>query len=157
MAAMSDPVVQNSELELRITRVFDAPRSLLWTVWTQPAHLMRWWGPRGYSLVSCNIDLRPGGAYRFHMRGPSGDDHWSQGVFSEVVEPQRLVLKGSWVDAEAKPTGPESVTTVTFEQNAEKTTMTLHQRGFENAASRDGHRGGWGSSLDRLGEYMASL
>jgi uncharacterized protein YndB with AHSA1/START domain len=157
MSARSNAVPQNPEIELRITRVFDAPRSLLWTVWTQPAHLMRWWGPRGYTLVSCNIDLRPGGSYRFHMRGPTGDDHWSQGVFEEVIEPQRLVLAGSWVDADGSPTGPQTVATVSFEENAGKTTMTFHHRGFDTVAARDAHRGGWGSSFDRLDQYMASL
>ena len=92
-----------SELELTITRTFDAPRTLVFKAWTDPKHLMNWWGPRGFTLKSCNLDLRPGGSYRFHMVGPENDDHWSAGVFREVVEPERLVLAGSWTDAEGNP------------------------------------------------------
>jgi len=140
---------------LVITRIIDAPRSLVFRAWTEPEHLMRWWGPRGFTLPSCKIDLRPGGAYRFHMRGPEGDDHWSQGVFREVVEPERLVLAGSWADADGNPASPETLLTVTFEDHGGKTRLTLHQAVFESVTARDSHRGGWTSSLERLAEYLA--
>ena len=99
-------------LELVITRVFDAPRSLVFRAWAEPKHLMHWWGPRGFSLPSCEIDLRSGGRYRFHMRGADGD-HWTQGVFREVVEPSRIVMAGSWVDAHGNATGPITVAAIT--------------------------------------------
>jgi len=140
---------------LVITRIIDAPPSLVFKAWTEPEHLMRWWGPRGFTLPSCKIDLRPGGTYRFHMRGPDGDDHWSQGVFREIVEPERLVLAGCWGDVDGNPTSPETLLTVTFEDHGGKTRLTLHQAVFESVTARDSHRGGWTSSLERLAEYLA--
>ena len=156
MAASDSAAAKSADLELRITRVFDAPRSLVFKAWTQPEHLMRWWGPRGFTLPSCKMDLRAGGAYRFHMRGPDGDDHWSQGVFREIAEPERLVMAGYWADAEGKPTSPETLLTITFEEQDGKTRLTLHQRGFEAVAARDGHRNGWAGSFDRLAEYLTA-
>jgi uncharacterized protein YndB with AHSA1/START domain len=100
------------------------------------------------------MDVRPGGAYRLHMRGPEGDDHWAQGVYREVVEPERLVMTRNWADAEGNPTSPETLLTVTFEEHDGKTKLTLHQAGFESVTARDAHRGGWNSSLGRLAAYL---
>jgi uncharacterized protein YndB with AHSA1/START domain len=91
------------------------------------------------------------------MRGPDGDDHWSQGVYREIVEPERLVFAGYWADAEGKPKGPESTVTVTFEDLSGKTRLTLRQRVFESLTARDAHRGGWTSSFERLAEYLATV
>jgi uncharacterized protein YndB with AHSA1/START domain len=156
MAGTSSAAAKASDLELCITRVFDAPRPLVFKAWTQPEHLARWWGPRGFTLPSCQLDLRPGGAYRFHMRGPDGDDHWTQGVFREVVEPERVVMAGCWVDAIGNPSSPETVTTVTLEDLEGKTRLTLHQLLFESVTARGAHHGGWSSSFDRLAEYLAN-
>jgi uncharacterized protein YndB with AHSA1/START domain len=142
---------------LVITRIFDAPRSLVFKAWTDPAHLVHWWGPRGFTSTIVRNDVRPGGAYRVHMRGPEGDDHWSQGVYREIVEPERLVLAGAWTDADGKPISPETLLTVTFEEHEGKTKLTLHQAVFESVTARDAHRGGWTSSLDRLAEYLATV
>ncbi len=157
MAVRSSAATESAERELVITRIFDAPRSLVFRAWTEPEHMARWWGPKGFTLPSCKMDLRPGGAYRFHMRSPEGDDHWSQGVYREVVEPERLVLAGAWTDADGKPTSPETLLTVTFEEHDGKTKLTLHQAIFESVTARDSHRGGWNSSLDRLAEYLATV
>jgi uncharacterized protein YndB with AHSA1/START domain len=156
MAATSSGAATSSDLELRITRVFDAPRPLVFKAWTQPEHLARWWGPRGFTLPSCQLDLRPGGAYHFHMRGPDGDDHWTQGVIREVVEPERIVMAGCWVDGNGNPRSPETVTTVMLEDLEGKTRLTLHQLVFESVTARDAHHGGWSSSFDRLAEYLAN-
>jgi len=80
MAARSN-AVESAERVLVLTRLFDAPRSLVFKAWTEPEHLARWWGPRGFTSTIIANDVRPGGAYRFHMRGPEGDDHWLQGVY----------------------------------------------------------------------------
>lgn len=156
MDARSNAVTESTERELVITRVFDAPRRLVFKAWTEPEHLMRWWGPKGFTLPSCKMDLRPGGTYRFHMRSPEGDDHWSQGVYREVVEPERLVLTGAWTAADGKPISSETLLTVTFEEHEGKTKLTLHQVGFESVKKRDSHQGGWSSSLERLAEYLAN-
>lgn len=150
------PATEN--LELVVTRVLDAPRSLVFKVWTDPEHLVRWWGPKGFtSAIVGKIDFRPGTSYRIHMRGPDGDDHWSQGVYREVVEPERLVFAGYWTDAEGNPKGPESIITVTFEDLGGKTRLTLRQEVFESVTAREAHRGGWTSSLERLAEYLAAV
>jgi uncharacterized protein YndB with AHSA1/START domain len=87
----NNTAVEPAERILTITRVFDAPRALVFKVWTQPEHLAHWWGPSGFSLPTCQIDLRPGGAYRFQMRSPTGDIAWWHGVVREIVEPERIV------------------------------------------------------------------
>ena len=155
MAAKNNAATTAPDRELVITRLFDAPRQLVFKVWTDPSHLVRWWGPQGFtSTIIGPIDIRPGGAYRIHMRGPEGDDHWSQGVYREVVEPERLVMAGAWTDAQGKPTSPETLLTVTFEEHQGKTKLTLHQALFASVTARDAHRGGLNSSLDRLAEYL---
>jgi uncharacterized protein YndB with AHSA1/START domain len=154
MAAKSNAATESAERELVITRIFDAPHALVFKAWTEPERLMRWWGPRGYMMTLCKMDLRPGSTYRFHMRSPEGTEHRSAGVFREVVEPERLVLTRAWVDAEGKP-GHETLLTVTFADHGGKTLLTLHQEVFESVAGRDSHQGGWTSALDCLAEYLA--
>lgn len=157
MAAGNSAVEPSQERELLIVRVFDAPRELVFAAWTKPEHLVRWWGPRGFTLPACKIDLRPGGAYSFHMRGSAGDDHWLRGVFREVVRPERLVMAGAWVDEQGRPNGPETLMTVTFADENGKTKLTLRQAGFESDDARELHREGWTSTLECLGEYLAAV
>jgi len=154
VSAQENIAVERGELELVITRIFNAPRALVWRAWTDPAHLVHWWGPRGFTLPACEVDLRPGGAYRFHMRGPDGDDHWMQGVFREVVEPERLALAGCWTEADGTPRSPQTLVAVTFEEQGERTKITLRHTGFESVAACDEHRIGWNSSLDCFAEYI---
>ena len=153
MTARSE-AAKSTDLELVITRLFDAPRDLVWRAWTEPDRMVRWFGPRGFTSAVLRNELYPGGAYRIHMRGPEGDDHWTQGVFREVAPPERLVMAGSWADAAGNPTGPETLLTIILEEQGEKTKLTLHQVGFETVTSRDAHQGGWTSSLDCLAEYL---
>lgn len=155
--SLSNPVTEPADLVLVITRMFDAPRELVFKAWTDPRHLVHWMGPRGFRSTVLHSDLRAGGAYRIHMEGPEGDDHWTQGVFREIVEPERLVMVGSWADANGNPISPETVLTITLEEEGGKTRLTLHQAIFESITARDGHRGGWNSSLDRLAEYLATV
>jgi uncharacterized protein YndB with AHSA1/START domain len=155
MAAKNEPATGSAEPELVITRVFDAPRSLVFKCWTEPEHLERWQGaPRGFTVTTHERDLRPGGAYRVCMRSPEGKDHWLQGVYREIVEPERLVFTHVWLDAAGNP-GKETLVTLTFTERGGKTELTLHQTGFKSVASRDGHKEGWTSTLDRLAEYLA--
>jgi uncharacterized protein YndB with AHSA1/START domain len=157
MAASGNPVMETADRVLVITRIFDAPRELVFKAWTDADHLVRWMGPRGFKSTVIHSDARPGGAYRIHMLGPEGDDHWTQGIFREIVEPERLVMSGGWADAQGNPTSPETLLTLTFEEHAGKTKLTLHQAVFESLTARDAHRGGWNSSLDRLAEYLATV
>jgi uncharacterized protein YndB with AHSA1/START domain len=148
---------ETSEHGLVITRIFDAPRDLLWQVWTEPQHLAHWWGPRGSALPFWKADLRAGGSYRFNMRGPDGNDYWNQGKYREVVAPERLVMEGGWTDAAGNAKSPVMVTTVTFEEENGKTKLTLRGSGFESASARDSHRGGWSQSFERLTDYLSTL
>lgn len=156
MDARSNATAEAAERALVITRVFDAPRTLVFKAWIEPVHLAHWWGPRGFTSTILANDVRPGGAYRFHMRGPEGDDHWSQGVYREIVEPERLVMSWNWADANGQSTSPETLLTVTFEEYDGRTKLTLRQAVFESVTARDAHYDGWTSSLDCLAAYLAS-
>jgi uncharacterized protein YndB with AHSA1/START domain len=156
MAAISSTTTDLMDRDLVITRVFDAPRSLVFKAWTEPEHLVHWLGPQGFTGTILKMDVRPDGTYRFHMRGPEGADLWRQGVYREIVEPERLVFTYAWEDAEGKP-GHETLVMVTFEEHGEKTKLTLRQAVFESVIKRDEHRGGWTSSLERLVEYLATV
>ncbi len=158
MAGQSNAAAsETADRVLVITRIFDAPPSLVFKAWTEPEHLARWQGPRGFTTTVLSGDLRPGGSYRMHMRGPQGDDHWLQGSYREIREPDRLVFTSCWTDQHGNPNGPETTLTLTFEPHGAKTRFTLHQAGFESVTARDLHRGGWNSSLDRLAEYVAAI
>lgn len=137
--------------ELRITRVFDAPRDLVFQAWTEPERLMRWWGPKGFTTSSFEMDLRPGGGWRAVMRTPEGEEHVHYGVVREVVRPERLVFTFTWEDEPDH----EMLVTVTFTERGGKTEMALHQAPFASAESRDSHQEGWNETFDRLAEYLA--
>ena len=156
MAASNSATAESAERVLTIERIFDAPRALVWKAWAEPDRMVKWHGPRGFTSTIERSDFRPGGAYRIHMLGPDNDDHWTQGVFHEIVEPERLVMTGCWTDAEGKPTSPETLVAITFEDHNGKTKLTLHQSGFESISARDAHRGGWSSAFDCLAEYLAA-
>ena len=146
--------------ELVITRVFDAPRELVWQAWTDPQHVMRWWGPKGFSNASCESDLRVGGSFLLNMRAPDGNIYPCKGFYREIVEPERIVY-----DSEADenhPCGaglpPRSLVTVTFTEQGNKTTLTLHTR-FKSAARKEaanlaGYSTSWGEALERLAEAL---
>jgi uncharacterized protein YndB with AHSA1/START domain len=154
METSSSVSTNPSERELVITRVFDAPRSLVFKAWTEPEHLVKWLGPQGFSGTVLRHEPRAGGAYRYHMRDPQGGDHWQQGVYREIVPPERFVCTYAWADADGNPTRPETLLTVTFEERGGKTKLTLRQAFFESVTARDDHQGGWNSSLDRLADYL---
>jgi uncharacterized protein YndB with AHSA1/START domain len=151
---------------LVITRVFDAPRDLVFKAWTDPEHFVRWWGPKGFTVPFCKIDLRPGGVMHFCMRSPEGQDIWNKGVFREVVEPERIVSTDSFSDEEGNLVQPahygmspdwpsETLVTVTFAEHDGKTKLTLQQTVLESVAERHGARQGWTETLDCLAEYLA--
>jgi uncharacterized protein YndB with AHSA1/START domain len=154
MAEKNSPATVPADRQLVITRVFDAPRGLVFKAWTEPEHLERWQGaPRGFTVTAHQMEVRPGGAYRVCMRSPEGVDHWLQGVYREIVEPERLVFTHVWLDAQGRP-GKETLVTITFAERGGKTELTLHQTGFKSVESRDGHKEGWTSTFDRLAGYL---
>ncbi len=144
--------------ELTITRIFDAPRSLVFKMWTDPKHVAQWWGPKGFSNPVCELDARPGGALRIVMRAPDGVDYPMTGVFREIVEPERLVFTNVAVDKEGNPL-LEGLTTVTFAEHGGKTKLTLQTRAVALVAHAvrmlEGMEAGWTQSLDRLEAHVA--
>lgn len=173
MSANHEPVESSTAPEFVISRVFDAPRELVWQSWTEPRHLAQWWGPRGMTNPVCELEVRPGGAYRIVMRAPDGAEYPMEGIFREVVAPARLVLTmdcsghpDAWHDLvdpnrdKTKKPRVELLQTVTFENLGGKTRLTVRTT-FASLALRDamlkmGMTEGWSQSLDRLTEWVAS-
>jgi uncharacterized protein YndB with AHSA1/START domain len=155
MAAKSNDTAKPATAELAITRVLDAPRALVFEAWTEPERIVQWFGPGGFTVASCEMNVRPGGAFRIRMRSPQGTDHSVQGVYRDVVAPERLVFSWAWENAEGK-LGHETLVTLTFAEQGERTKLTLHHALFESDTARDQHQSGWTSSLECLAEYLAT-
>lgn len=117
-----------ADREITATRVFDAPRELVWKMWTDPNHIAHWWGPNGFTNTIHTMDVRPGGVWEFVMHGPNGVDYKNKIVYVEVVKPERLVYD--------HVSGPRFHVTVTFVEQGDKTTLTMRML-FESAALRD--------------------
>jgi uncharacterized protein YndB with AHSA1/START domain len=140
--------------EITIVRQFDAPRELVWQAWTDPAHIARWWGPRGYTVPpdSIEMDVRPGGVFRLTMASDTGGpDSKADGFFREVVPPERLSFTESWTPHE----GDDLIVVVTFaELPQDRTEMVCHIRMRATEELRDMAQAGWESSLERLEEHL---
>jgi uncharacterized protein YndB with AHSA1/START domain len=149
---------REKEHELVLTRLFDAPRELVWKVWTDPKHVARWWRPHGFTNPVCELDVRPGGALRIHMRGPDGTVYPMTGVYQEIVEPERLVFPSAALDGEGDPLF-EVLTTVTFAEQGGKTKQILRARVIKSTAEAApylaGMEVGWTQSLERLAQSLA--
>jgi uncharacterized protein YndB with AHSA1/START domain len=165
-AGKNDPAEEPASRELVITRMFDAPRALVFKAWTEPERLMRWWAPKGFTTPFCKVDLRPGGVFHYCMRSPEGQDIWGIGVYREIVEPERIVYTDAFADAEGNPVPPahygmssshppETLVTVTFAEHEGKTTLTLRHSILESVEEREGTQQGWTEMLDRLAEELA--
>ena len=148
--------------EIRGTRVFDAPRELVWKVWTEPEHVARWWGPLGFTTTTHKMEVKPGGVWRFVMHGPDGRDYQNQITYLEVVKPERLVYRHGEPEGEAA-LGPEPVSfavTVTFTEEDGRTRLEMRSV-FPSAKARDfvvenyGAVRGMHETLGRLEQYLA--
>ena len=139
-------------LELTISRILEAPRELVFALWTDANHAAQWWGPQGFINVSCRLDARIGGGFRIAMRSPDGAVFTKCGSYREIAPPERLVFTYAWEQPDGS-LGVEMLVTVTFEAVGARTLLTLHQTGFETALRRDGHRTGWTSCLERFAAY----
>jgi uncharacterized protein YndB with AHSA1/START domain len=149
----------SNEQELMLTRLFDAPRKLVFKAWTDPKCVAEWWGPRHFTNPVCEVDARPGGAIRIHMRAPNGTVYVMTGVFREVVEPQRLVFTSAALDDKGNAMF-EVLTTVTFTEQEGKTKQTMRARVIkstpQSAPYIAGMEQGWTQSLERLTSYLES-
>jgi uncharacterized protein YndB with AHSA1/START domain len=136
-------------LTLRVSRTLPAPRARVFAAWTEPKLLSRWWGPRGYTTPSAEIDLRPGGAFRLAMQSPEGDVKLLTGEYREVRPPARLVY--TWrFDA-----GETTLVTVEFNDRGSATEIVLTHERFATEQARTQHQRGWGGCLDRLTDLFA--
>ncbi|MBV8131047.1 MAG: SRPBCC domain-containing protein [Alphaproteobacteria bacterium] len=155
MAITADAAALFTEPELVITRIFEAPRRLVFKMWTKPEHLVHWWGPRGFVTISSRMDVRPGGAWFRRLRAPDGSEHCKHGVYREVVAPERLVFTYVTDDPEGN-LAPGTLVTVSFADLGGRTRVTLHQAAFQSVAARDDHRRGWTSALERFAAYLSA-
>ena len=154
MSARNSRPAPGATHELFISHVFDAPPALVFEAWTKAEHRLRWWGPKDYTVLSCEMDFRVGGAYRIGIRSPEGVDYWMHGVHRTIVEAERLAFTFAWEEEGER--GLETLVTVTFVEQDGKTRMSFHQAPFHSIAERDGHQGGWSECLDRLAAYAAT-
>jgi uncharacterized protein YndB with AHSA1/START domain len=146
-----------ADREIVISRVFDAPREVVWDAWTDPKQVVQWWGPRGFTTTIHEMDVRPGGAWRHTMHGPDGANYPGKSVFSEVVKPERIVLTHSGGKEDGRVVNFKS--TWTFEAEGDQTRVTIRMV-FDSAEAREfvakehGAIEGGKQTLQRLGEYM---
>ena len=149
-----------------VTRVLDAPRSLVFRAWTEPERLKRWWGPRGFTAPVVETDPRIGGRYLWGMRSPDGHESYTTGVFREFVEPERFVVTESFADADGTVV-PAShyglsgdwpaavIMTVALEEWDGATVMTIREEGIPEEMREPGEAG-LRESVDKLAEYLGS-
>jgi uncharacterized protein YndB with AHSA1/START domain len=153
----SVPIDTPSDTEIVFTRIFDAPRELVFETHTTCEHMSRWWGPRRYELSFCDIDFREGGAWRMVHRGADGAEFGFHGEFREIVRPQRI----TWTfEFEGAP-GHVSLQTVVFEEHDGKTTLTstatYDSKEERDAVLESGMTEGAAETWDRLDEYLEEL
>jgi uncharacterized protein YndB with AHSA1/START domain len=146
-----------SEKEIVMTRVFDAPRDLVFEVHSSCEHMSNWWGPRTYGVTSCEIDFRPGGTWRIAQQGPDGDEITFFGEYLEIIRPERIVWTFGFEGMPGEP-GPE---TYVFEEHDGKTTLTSSAV-FASKEERDwllgtGMESGAAETYERLDEYLEVL
>lgn len=153
-----------------IRRTFDAPRELVFRVWTDCRHLGRWWGPKGVTIEHCTNELRRGGLFHYSMRTPDGTLMWGRWLYREIAPPGRLVFVNSFSDEAGRVTRPpfdddwplEMVATITFDEQDGRTTVTIETVPIGSsdaqsavfANSHDSMQGGWSGTLDQLGDYL---
>jgi uncharacterized protein YndB with AHSA1/START domain len=163
----------HAEDEFIFSRTFDAPRALVFRAWTESDRLARWFGPKGFTMLSSTLTLWPGGVFHYGMRSPNGQEMWGKWVFHEIVPPVRIVFVMTFSDEKGgksrHPWAPgwplEVLSTLTFTENEGKTTLTMRgipvnateveRKTF--AAGHDSMQKGWTGTLDQLAEYLGTV
>jgi uncharacterized protein YndB with AHSA1/START domain len=165
---MTDKTVNEIE-RMTITRVFDAPRELVWKAWTDPKYVMQWWGPKGFTAPVCKMDFRVGGKSLFCMKSPDGQEFWNAVEYQEIVPPEKIVSSMYFADAEGNKVEPEQVgieheaiegayDVTLFEDLGDGRTKLTHI-GNEpmESAKNSGQLEGWNQILDKIAEVVAGL
>ncbi len=163
---------ETAQKEFVISRTLNAPRDLVWKAWTQAEHMKQWFTPKGYTGRIAKMDFRPGGRYLYCLQDPEGKDMWGKMDYREIQEPERIVYINSFSDAEGNstrhPLSPdwplEMLSTVTFEEQGDKTLITIHWLPFNATEAeekifeegRPSMTEGWTGTLDQLEEYLSN-
>jgi uncharacterized protein YndB with AHSA1/START domain len=160
METKNETVSRPVREEVKITRIFDAPRELVFKMWTDPKLVEKWWGPKDFTNPVCTLDARVGGSIRIVMQGPDGMKYPTRGVFDEIIEPERIVFTNVKEDEEGNAE-LKVLNTVTFTEENGKTKMTLKAVVIMETpaacGSVDGMNVGWNQSIDRFTELVESL
>jgi uncharacterized protein YndB with AHSA1/START domain len=161
MSPLSDQQIRNAvstpaKDEIRITRVFDAPRELVWKAWTSPAMLVHWFGCAAFSTISAEVDLREGGNWRVVLRTPNGEDIPSYGTYTAIRPIVHLAFTHQWEKqpVDVNPAHHCTLVTVDLHEEGERTGLEFRQTGLVSEASRDSHIGGWCDSMDALAALL---
>ena len=173
MAARSSTATESAARELVVTRIFDAPRELMWKALTEPERLERWWGPNGVTSRIHKLELRPGGLFLYSQRNAEGLEMWGKWVYREIVAPERLVFVSSFTDEKGNltrhpfdPNWPlETLGTSTFTEDRGRTTATVRMVPINATESEeqtffDGvnfMEEGFAGTWDKLDKYLATL
>ncbi len=144
---------------IRITRVFDAPRKLVWQAWTTPGMLVHWFGCAAFTTIDAACDLRVGGRWRVVMRNPAGEDIPAYGVYTAVRPINHLAFTHQWEKqpVEVNPVHHPTVVTVDLFEEGQRTRVEFCQTGLATEASRNSHIGGWCDSMDALAEQLVGV
>lgn len=142
----------SADRSMVVTRVFDAPVKRVFDAWSKPEMLARWWGPKHFTLPTCEVDFRAGGAYRMVMRGPDGSEYPFHGQYLEIVPNKRIVFNA----VIANMPGNDVVTTVTFDDENGKTRVTVRQDIPAMPQAAKGQMEGWSGSLEKLAAVLAA-
>ncbi len=170
MAAAAD--APSADRPFVISRTLRTRRETVFKAWTEAEQLKRWWGPKGFEVLSCEMDLRPGGIFLYCLRTPDGEEMWGRWVLREIVEPERLAFVVSFSDAEAGRTRHpwnaswplDLLTTVTFIERGTETEVTVTWQPIDATeveieafdAGRESMQQGWTGTLDRLAQHLVS-
>jgi uncharacterized protein YndB with AHSA1/START domain len=173
MAIAKNEAKQVGEFEFVISRVFDAPRDLVWKAWTEPERLIKWWGPRGAQVLSTKVELRVGGIFHYLLKSAEGLEIWGKFVYREISPPEKMVFINSFSDPQGGTTRApffdgkwplEILSMVTLAEDGKKTKVTIkwvpysateiERKTFEEAAGS--MQQGWSGTLDNLTDYLAA-
>ena len=152
---LAGPPLAAGAFDLSITRSFDAPVALVFSIWETREHMIQWWGPKNFTTPHLELDFRIGGGYRACIVSPAGRESWMAGTFREIVKNERIVMTFTWEDG--RDPGVETLITVTFSEEGGKTVQRFHQTPFLKEESRDSHIGGWSECFDGEQQYLDTM